>query len=67
MESKPSTTADETGLVLAASDGSEASGAPAPRSRQNITVALLPLAIIGLLVVSFAAAAWTFLAALPPA
>ena len=34
-------------------------------SRQNLRVALLPLAIIAFLVVAFVAAAWTFLAALP--
>jgi hypothetical protein len=31
--------------------------------RQNLAVALLPLALIAFLVLSFAAAAWTFLAA----
>ena len=31
--------------------------------QQNVSVALLPLALIGLLVLTFAAAAWTFLAA----
>jgi hypothetical protein len=34
--------------------------------RQNISVALLPLAIIALLLLTFVAAAWTFLAAQPP-
>jgi len=32
---------------------------------QNLAVALMPLALIAFLVVSFAAAAWTFLAAQP--
>jgi hypothetical protein len=31
--------------------------------RQNISVALLPLALIALLVLTFVAAAWTFLSA----
>jgi hypothetical protein len=34
--------------------------------RQNIGVALLPLAVIALLLLTFVAAAWTFLAAQPP-
>ncbi len=34
-----------------------------PEPRQNLTVALLPLALIAFLVLSFVAAAWTFLAA----
>ncbi len=33
--------------------------------QQNVTVALLPLAVIALLLLTFAAAAWTFLAAQP--
>lgn len=33
--------------------------------QQNVFVALLPLAVITLLVLTFAAAAWTFLAAQP--
>ncbi|MEP6469584.1 MAG: hypothetical protein ABJC24_07410 [Chloroflexota bacterium] len=33
--------------------------------RQNVSVALLPLALIALLVLAFLAAAWTFLAAQP--
>ena len=32
---------------------------------QNVAVGLLPLAVIVILVLSFVAAAWTFLAALP--
>ena len=31
--------------------------------RQNVSVALLPLALIALLILTFVAAAWTFLAA----
>jgi hypothetical protein len=34
-----------------------------PEPRQNLAVALLPLALIAFLVLSFIAAAWTFLAA----
>lgn len=33
--------------------------------QQNVTVALLPLALIALLVLTFVLAAWTFLAAQP--
>jgi hypothetical protein len=33
--------------------------------RQNLRVALLPLAIIAFVLIAFVAAAWTFLAALP--
>ena len=35
--------------------------------KQNLRVALLPLAIVAFLVLTFVAAAWTFLAALPHA
>jgi hypothetical protein len=35
--------------------------------QQNLAVALVPLALIAFLVLSFAAAAWTFLAAQPGA
>jgi hypothetical protein len=34
--------------------------------QQNLGVALLPLAVIALLLLTFVAAAWTFLAAQPP-
>ncbi len=34
-----------------------------PEPRQNLAVALLPLALIAFLVLSLVAAAWTFLAA----
>jgi len=33
--------------------------------RQNLAVALMPLALVAFLVLSFVAAAWTFLAAQP--
>jgi hypothetical protein len=38
-----------------------------PVVQQNLRVALLPLALIVLLVLAFIAAAWTFLAAAQPA
>jgi hypothetical protein len=58
---------EEAGLARVPEEGSTA-GEPADRPvGQNVAVALLPLAIIGLLLISFVAAAWTFLAALPPA
>lgn len=34
-------------------------------TQRSVRVALLPLAIVALLVITFVAAAWTFLAALP--
>jgi len=34
--------------------------------QQNLRSALLPMALIAFLIVAFVAAAWTFLAALPP-
>ncbi|MDP9250232.1 MAG: hypothetical protein M3O78_02535 [Chloroflexota bacterium] len=34
-------------------------------ARQNVRVALLPLAIIAFILIAFVAAAWTFLTALP--
>jgi hypothetical protein len=37
--------------------------APPVEPRQNLTVALLPFALITFLVLSFIAAAWTFIAA----
>ena len=56
---------------LATDADGAAPGAPAgpgqPAVQQNVAVALLPLALITLLVLAFIAAAWTFLAALPPA
>jgi hypothetical protein len=36
-----------------------------PHVQQNVSVALLPLALVTLLVLTFVAATWTFLAALP--
>ncbi|MGH2455714.1 MAG: hypothetical protein ACRDHD_05595 [Candidatus Limnocylindria bacterium] len=35
--------------------------------QQNLSVALLPLALLAFLVLTFVVAAWTFLAAQPPA
>ena len=34
--------------------------------QQNLRSALLPMALVAFLIVAFVAAAWTFLAALPP-
>jgi hypothetical protein len=55
--------------ALATGPEGAAPGPPAsaqPAVEQNVAVALLPLALITLLVLAFIAAAWTFLAALPP-
>ena len=65
MDTKPVPVSDGAGLTVTGGDEVQAASAPVVRG-QNLTVALLPLAIIGLLVASFVAAAWTFLAALPP-
>lgn len=67
MDTQPVATSEEAGLALTGSDEPPGSDPSPARTGQNLTVALLPLAIIGLLVVSFIAAAWTFLAALAPA
>jgi len=65
METKLPAADDQAGLVVATSDhGADEGTAQAGPIGQNITVALLPLAIISLLIISFVAAAWTFLAAL---
>jgi len=59
---------DETGLVLDTTHDLHPDHHDPQRQevQQNLRVALLPLAIIGFGVVAFIAAAWTFLAALPP-
>jgi hypothetical protein len=41
----------------------EDEASPSVEPRQNLTVALLPFALITFLVLSFIAAAWTFIAA----
>jgi len=59
---------EETSLTAEAGAGMASADAPQqPAVEQNLGVALLPLAVITLLVLAFVAAAWTFLASLPPA
>ncbi len=50
-------TSDESSALVALPEEQPA------EPRQNLAVALLPLALIAFLVLSFVAAAWTFLAA----
>jgi hypothetical protein len=59
---------DETGLVVDTSHDLHRDHVDPQRQvvAQNVRVALLPLAIIGFTLIAFIAAAWTFLAALPP-
>ncbi len=68
MESKLPAVHEETGLVLDTTHDLHGDHVDPQQqvSQQNLRVALLPLAIIAFLVVTFVAAAWTFLAALPP-
>jgi len=66
MDSNLPVAREETALALDTAGGPEGEHNPQEqRIEQNLAVALLPLAIIAFLVVSFVAAAWTFLAALP--
>jgi len=66
MDSNLPVTREETALALDTATRPEAVPNPQEQQvQQNLAVALLPLAIIAFLVVSFVAAAWTFLAALP--
>lgn len=69
MEPNVPTTLDETGLVLDTTHDLHGDHVDPQIQvvRQNVRVALLPLAIIAFTVIAFIAAAWTFLAALPPA
>lgn len=68
MDANLPATLEETGLALDTAVRPEADQNPQEQSvQQNLAVALLPLAIIAFLVISFVAAAWTFLAALPAA
>jgi len=69
MEPNLPATHEETGLVLDTTHDLHVDHVDPQQqvTRQNLRVALLPLAIIAFLVVAFVAAAWTFLAALPPA
>ncbi len=66
MDSNLPATREETGLVLDTAARPTGDHNPQEQAvQQNLAVALLPLAIIAFLLVSFVAAAWTFLAALP--
>ncbi len=69
MEPNLPATRDEHGLVLDTTHDLHGDRVDPQQqvSGQNVRVALLPLAIVAFLVVAFVAAAWTFLAALPPA
>jgi len=68
MEPNLPAPSEETGLVLdTAHDLHPDHHDPQQQEvQQNLRVALLPLAIIAFVIVAFIAAAWTFLAALPP-
>lgn len=67
MEPNVPATADETGLVLDTTHDLHGDHLDPQLQvvRQNIRVALLPLAIIAFTLIAFIAAAWTFLTALP--
>ncbi|MBA3688395.1 MAG: hypothetical protein H0W81_06175 [Chloroflexi bacterium] len=69
MEPNVPTTPEETGLVLDTTHDLHGDHVDPQIQvvRQNVRVALLPLAIIAFTVIAFIAAAWTFLTALPPA
>lgn len=69
MEPNVPATADETGLVLDTTHDLHGDHVDPQVQvvRQNLRVALLPLAIIAFTLIGFIAAAWTFLTALPPA
>lgn len=69
MEQNLPATADETGLVLDTTHDLHGDHVDPQVQvvRQNLRVALLPLAIIAFTLIAFIAAAWTFLTALPPA
>ena len=68
MEPNVPATSEQTGLVLDTTHDLHGDHIDPQLQvvQQNIRVALLPLAIIAFIVVAFIAAAWTFLAALPP-
>ena len=69
MEPNVPTTAEETGLVLDTTHDLHRDHVDPQLQvvRQNVRVALLPLAIIVFILLAFVAAAWTFLTALPAA
>jgi len=67
MESNVPATTEETGLVLDTVHDLHGDHVDPQLQvvKQNIRVALLPLAIIAFTLIAFIAAAWTFLTALP--
>ena len=67
MEPNVPATAEETGLVLDTTHDLHRDHVDPQLQvvRQNVRVALLPLAIIAFTLLAFVAAAWTFLTALP--
>ena len=67
MEPNLPATSEEHGLVLDTTHDLHRDHVDPQRQvvRQNLRVALMPLAIIAFLVIAFVAAAWTFLASLP--
>lgn len=67
MESNLPAPRDEAPLATADEGAAGPSAAEPGRAavEQNLAAGLIPLAIIALLVLSFVAAAWTFLATLP--
>jgi hypothetical protein len=67
MEPSVPAAAEETGLVLDTTQDLHGDHVDPQRQqvRQNLRVALLPLAIIAFTLIAFVAAAWTFLTALP--
>ncbi len=69
MEPNVPATADETGLVIDTTHDLHGDHVDPQIQvvRQNVRVALLPLAIIAFTLIALIAAAWTFLTALPPA
>ncbi len=69
MEPNVPATTEETGLVLDTTHDLHGDHVDPQlqQVRQNVRVALLPLAIIAFTLIAFIAAAWTFLTALPPA
>jgi hypothetical protein len=60
MEPNLPATGSDTALAEA---GAPAEERPAPPARRPVSVAFLPLALAAFVVIAFAIAAWTFLAA----
>lgn len=67
MESDPPAIRDEAALALDTTHDLHGNHRDPQHQevQQNLVAVLLPMAILAFLVVSFVAAAWTFLAALP--